>query len=126
MGEVSATCHCGAVELRLMLPADGMAGAKRCNCSFCRRRAAPNISVPRDALRVVKGADRLTLYQWNTGTAEHYFCSVCGIYTHHRRRSNPGEYGVNIGCIVGVNPAQLEPIPWLDGLHHPADRPDGD
>ena len=122
MTRTRATCHCGAVELRLTLPPDGLSGAHRCDYSFCRRRAAPNVSVPLGALEVVKGADKLTLYQWNTRTARHWFCSVCGIYTHHRRRSNPNEYGVNIGCIEGVNPADLEPLPWLDGTNHPADR----
>ena len=122
MTPTKATCHCGAIELRVELPQGALAGAKRCDCSFCRRRAAPNVSVPLDRLGVVKGADKLTLYQWNTGVAEHWFCSVCGIYTHHRRRSNPNEYGVNIGCLEGVNPAELEPIPWLDGVNHPSDQ----
>ncbi|WP_111732040.1 GFA family protein [Roseovarius amoyensis] len=122
MTKARATCHCGAVELHLTMPAEGLAGAHRCDCSFCRRRGAATIGVPVDALEVVRGADKLTLYTWNTGTARHWFCSVCGIYTHHRRRSNPGEYGVNIGCIDGVNPALLEPIPWSDGVNHPSDR----
>lgn len=121
MTRVKASCHCGAVVLRVDLP-DGLKGVQRCDCSFCRRRAAPNVGVPLDGLEVLEGAEKLTLYQWNTGTAKHWFCSVCGIYTHHRRRSNPNEYGVNIGCIEGVNPAELEPIPWSDGVHHPSDR----
>ena len=122
---VRATCHCGAVELRLHL-SDGLRTARRCDCSFCRRRGAAAVSAPLDALEVVKGADTLTLYQWGTGTAQHYFCSVCGIYTHHRRRSNPNEYGVNMGCIDGVNPREHEPIPWTDGVNHPSDRIPGD
>jgi len=121
MSRARVTCHCGAVELRIRLPEDGLAGARRCDCSFCRRRGAATIGVPLDALEVVRGADALTLYTWNTGIARHWFCSVCGIYTHHRRRSNPREYGVNIGCIEGVNPAVLEPIPWSDGVVHPSD-----
>ncbi len=121
MSTVRASCHCGAVVLRVDLP-NGLTDAHRCDCSFCRRRAAPNVSVPLDALEVIEGADSLTLYQWNTMTAKHWFCSVCGIYTHHQRRSNPNEYGVNIGCIDGVNPADLEPIPWSDGVNHPSDR----
>jgi hypothetical protein len=122
MTDTRATCHCGAVELRLHLPDGALEGAHRCDCSFCRRRAAATVSVPLDGLEVVRGADRLALYQWNTGTARHHFCTVCGIYTHHRRRSAPTEYGVNLGCIEGVNPADLEPIPWADGVNHPSDR----
>lgn len=114
------SCHCGAVELRVDLPS-GLDGAHRCDCSFCRRRAAPNVSVPLANLELVKGADKLTLYQWNQKVAKHYFCSVCGIYTHHQRRSNPNEFGVNLGCIEGVNPADHEPMPWSDGVNHPSD-----
>lgn len=116
-----ATCHCGAVELRIDLPEGALDAPKRCDCSFCRRRAAPNVSVPLANVEIVKGADKLTLYQWNTGTAQHWFCSVCGIYTHHRRRSDPTEYGVNLGCLEGINPADYEPIPWNDGVNHPSD-----
>ncbi len=115
-----ASCHCGAV--RFTVDIDGpIEGAMRCTCSFCRRRAAPNISVPLDRLTITQGADNLTLYTWGTGTAQHYFCRTCGIYTHHQRRSDPNEYGVNLGCIDGQNPAHYEPIPWNDGVNHPSD-----
>lgn len=114
------TCHCGAVELEVRLSA-GLATARRCDCSYCRRRGAAAVTAPRDGVRIVRGADMLTLYQWNTMTAQHYFCSVCGIYTHHRRRSNPDEYGINLGALDGVNPRDLEPIGWTDGINHPSD-----
>jgi hypothetical protein len=71
--------------------------------------------VPLEGLRIVKGEDKLTLYQWNTKRAKHYFCSVCGIYTHHQRRSTPGEFGFNVGCLEGVNPLELGEIPIGDG-----------
>ncbi len=115
-----STCHCGAVELRLTLP-HGIEKPHRCDCSFCRRRAAPTVSVPLANLEVVRGADKLSLYTWNTGTAQHYFCKICGIYTHHQRRSNPNEFGVNLGTIDGINPADFEPMPWDDGVNHPSD-----
>ena len=116
------TCHCGAVKLRVDL-LDGLNTARRCDCSFCRRRGAAAVTVPLDGLRILKGEDNLTLYQWGTGTAKHYFCKTCGIYTHHRRRSNPNEYGVNLGALEGVNPCDLGDIPWVDGVNHPSDRP---
>ncbi|MDO6588288.1 GFA family protein [Salipiger sp. 1_MG-2023] len=118
---VKATCHCGAVELQVTL-SDGLDTARRCDCSYCRRRGAPAVSAPLGGVKVVKGADKLTPYQFNTNTAQHHFCSVCGIYMYHRRRSNPNEYGVNMGAIDGVNPADHEPIPWNDGVNHPSDR----
>ncbi|MEM9845851.1 MAG: GFA family protein [Pseudomonadota bacterium] len=120
MTQYHATCHCGAVELTFDLD-DALPEPHRCDCSFCRRRAAATIGVPLQALRVTRGADNLGLYTWNTGTAQHHFCKTCGIYTHHRRRSNPNEYGVNFGCIEGQNPFDHEPIPWHDGINHPSD-----
>jgi len=115
------TCHCGAVELEVTL-SDGLSTAQRCDCSFCRRRGAIAAAVPLDKLRIVKGADNLTLYQWGTNTAKHYFCKTCGIYTHHQRRLNPNEYGVNVGALEGVNPSKLGDIPWTDGVNHPSDQ----
>ena len=79
------------------------------------------LAVPLDKLTVAKGAENLSLYQFNTNTAKHYFCKTCGIYTHHQRRSNPNEYGVNAGCIEGVNPRDLEPVAWGDGVNHSSD-----
>jgi hypothetical protein len=61
-------------------------------------------------------------YRFNTRTARHFFCGHCGIYTHHQRRSNPTQYGYNVGCLEGVDPYELGPVPTYDGVHHPADR----
>ena len=72
-------------------------------------------SVPIERLRVIKGEDKLSLYQWNTKQARHYFCSVCGIYTHHQRRSRPGEFGFNVACIEGVDPFAVGPVKIVDG-----------
>ena len=117
----TATCHCGAVELRLHLP-HGIVEPRRCDCSMCRRRGAIAASVPQNGLQVVRGAEQLRLYQFNTHVAEHWFCSVCGIYTHHRRRSNPREFGYNVACLQGIDPFALGEVPTNDGVHHPADR----
>ena len=120
MPPMKLTCHCGAVELRVS-PSEQLEQASHCDCSFCRRRAAATLSVPLDSLEIVKGAENLTLYAWGTGTAKHYFCKTCGIYTHHQRRSDPNQYGVNLGALEGVNPASLEPLVWTDGINHPSD-----
>jgi hypothetical protein len=116
-----ASCHCGAVVLELDLP-DGIVDARRCDCSMCRRRGAIVASVPLSGIKIVQGQDALKLYQFNTKTAKHFFCSHCGIYTHHQRRSNPTQYGFNVGCLEGVNPFDVGIVPTKDGVNHPADR----
>ena len=114
-------CHCGGVQFEVELP-NGFEGLSRCNCSMCARRGAVVASVPLARFTVVHGVENLSLYQFNTKTAEHYFCSICGIYTHHKRRSNPDQFSVNVACIEGVNPFDLGEIPTTDGLNHSCDR----
>jgi len=66
-------------------------------------------------LVITEGEDKLTLYQWNTKIAKHFFCSVCGIYTHHQRRRRPDEFGVNAACIEGLDISKLTDIKMTDG-----------
>jgi hypothetical protein len=117
---MKATCHCRAVELDVTLT-EGPEKVRRCDCSFCARRGAIAVSAPIDGVKIVEGSNNLTLYQWGTKTAKHYFCKTCGIYTHHQRRSNPNEFGVNVAILEGINPRQLGEIPWVDGINHPSD-----
>lgn len=116
-----ASCHCGAVVIEADLPG-GLDTASRCDCSFCRRRGAAAVTAVAATLKVLKGKENLGMYTWGTHTAKHWFCKTCGIYTHHQRRSDPSECGVNLGCIEGVNPRDLGDIPWVDGINHPSDR----
>ena len=79
-------CHCGAVQFEVEL-SDGFNTVRRCTCSYCRMRGAVAVSAALGGLHVVRGEDKLTSYRFNTGQAQHFFCSRCGIYTHHQRRS---------------------------------------
>ncbi|WP_217876964.1 GFA family protein [Pseudoalteromonas shioyasakiensis] len=115
-----ATCHCGSVVIELHLP-NGVEDIRRCDCSLCRRRGAIVASVPLSGIKIIKGEEKLKLYQFNTKKAKHYFCSECGIYTHHQRRSNPSQYGFNVACLEGVNPLKVSGIPTYDGVNHPSD-----
>lgn len=118
--ELEAACHCGTVRFKVRLT-DGFKTARRCNCSYCRMRGAVAVSAELGDIVFESGEDALTLYRFNTGVAEHYFCSRCGIYTHHRRRSNPTQFGVNVACLKGVSPFDFEEVPVVDGISHPAD-----
>ncbi|MHC1548668.1 GFA family protein [Phyllobacterium sp. K27] len=119
--EIDGSCHCGTVRFHVRLK-NGLHSARRCTCSYCRMRGAVAVSANVGDINILQGKDALTLYQFNTNTAKHYFCSKCGIYTHHQRRSNPEEYGVNVACLVGISPFDFEELPVNDGTTHPSDR----
>ncbi|MEM7723512.1 MAG: GFA family protein [Pseudomonadota bacterium] len=117
---LNASCHCGAVRFRVTL-SDSLKTARRCDCSMCRMRGAVAVSAPLDGVVFTQGEDNLTLYQFNTRVAEHYFCKTCGIYTHHKRRSNPDELGVNVACLEGLSPFDFAEVIVNDGQSHPSD-----
>ena len=91
---------------------------------MCRRRNAVVASVTLENLKIIKGASALKTDTFSTHAAKHHFCSNCGIYTHHQRRSEPSEYGFNIACVEGVKIEDYAAIAYLDGRdHHPKEVP---
>jgi len=120
VAEIDGACHCGGVRFHVKL-AEGLHGARRCDCSYCRMRGAVAVTARVGDLTVTQGEDLLATYRFNTGVAQHHFCTRCGIYTHHRRRSNPDEYGVNAACLQGVSPFDFEEVQVMDGVNHPSD-----
>lgn len=114
------SCHCGAVQFRARLPRD-LKGI-RCNCSICAAKGAVMVGLPRDALEVTAGQDLLSTYSFNTGVAQHHFCSRCGIHCFHQRRADPNQYAINAACIQGVDIyGQFPDLPVADGINHPQD-----
>jgi len=88
-------------------------------------RGAIAVSADLDGIVFIKGQEHLTLYQFNTNTAKHYFCSTCGIYTHHQRRSDPNQFGINVACLEGVSPFDFKEVVVNDGVNHPSDKRSG-
>ena len=117
---IDGSCHCGTVRFRVRLT-NGLHTARRCTCSYCRMRGAIAVSADLGGVDILSGAEALSLYRFNTGTAKHFFCSKCGIYTHHQRRSNPNQYGVNVACLSGLSPFDFEDVVVYDGANHPED-----
>ena len=109
-----ATCHCGLVELEIKL-ANGIIDPRRCNCSMCRRKGTIAAAVVLSDIKIIKGEETLKLYQFNSHQAKHFFCSNCGIHTHHQRKLNPEQYGLNIACLEGVNPFIIDDVPISNG-----------
>ncbi len=118
--ELDGACHCGTVRFHVHL-SEGLRSARRCTCSMCRMRGAVAVTARLDGLTILAGEDALACYTFNTGAAKHYFCSKCGIYTHHQRRSNQNEYGVNVACLDGVSPFDFPEVIVNDGVNHPKD-----
>jgi hypothetical protein len=119
--QISGRCHCGTVRFHVRLT-NGLHTARRCTCSYCRMRGAIAVSADLDGVSILAGEDALASYQFNTMSAKHYFCSKCGIYTHHQRRSNPQQYGINVACLTGISPFDFDEVPVNDGVHHPSDN----
>jgi hypothetical protein len=84
-------------------------------------RGAVVVMTGTGGIKVLEGEDALTSYRFNTKSVQHFFCSRCGIYTHHQRRSDPNQYAVNVACLVGVSPFDFHEVPVVDGVKHPND-----
>tara|TARA_A100001011_G_scaffold334518_1_gene362918 strand:- start:346 stop:705 length:360 start_codon:yes stop_codon:yes gene_type:complete len=113
-------CHCGAIEAEIDI--ENLEKIMRCNCSICKRKGAIMSMVKNDKFKVTKGKDKLKLYQFHTKVAKHFFCSKCGIYTHHHPRINPAMTGFNVGCIDEINQYDFKDINLADGNNHPLDK----
>ena len=114
-------CHCGAIEAEINT-SENFKKILRCNCSICKRKGTVMSMVKNEHFKITKGQDKLKLYQFHTKVAKHFFCSICGIYTHHNPRSNPVMTGFNLGCVEGVDTFSLKDILVNDGANHPLDK----
>ena len=89
-------CHCGRVRFRVRIREPR---ALACNCSMCAKKGMVNLIVPAEDFELLEGEDALATYRFNTGIAEHRFCTTCGIHPFSRPRSHPGSYDVNARCL---------------------------
>ena len=83
------TCHCGSFGAEINASINELAKIVKCNCSICKRKNATMGMVKNEDFKITSGEDKLSLYQYHTKVANHYFCKECGIYTHHNPRSAP-------------------------------------
>jgi hypothetical protein len=114
MGWKQGGCHCGAVRFEVLAPDE--IEARECNCSICRMTGFLHLIVAKERFRLLKGADKLTTYEFNTRTAKHRFCSVCGIKSFYVPRSKPDGFSVNVRCLDdGV--VRVTRIGLFDGQH---------
>lgn len=106
-------CHCGHVRFEVEAPAE--LKVDECNCSICRKTGYLHLIVPQSRFKLLQGDRCLTTYTFNTGTAKHLFCSVCGIKSFYIPRSHPNGISVNARCLD--SPTIKMTITPFDGAH---------
>ena len=94
---VAGSCHCGAVKFEADVPSQ--VTVQTCNCSICIMTGFVHLIIPETRFRLLSGAEHLTSYRFNTGVADHRFCSICGVKPFYRPRSNPDGYSLNFNCL---------------------------
>jgi hypothetical protein len=93
----SGGCHCGRVRFEVIAPK--RLTVSECNCSICSKAGYLHLVVPADRFKLLGGGDTLKTYSFNTHTAKHLFCSVCGVKSFYVPRSHPDGISVNARCI---------------------------
>ncbi|XP_077020086.1 centromere protein V [Tamandua tetradactyla] len=90
-------CHCGAIRFEVWASAD--LHIFDCNCSICKKKQNRHFIVPASRFKLLKGAENITTYTFNTHKAQHTFCKRCGVQSFYTPRSNPGGYGIAPHCL---------------------------
>ena len=97
-------CHCGAVRFEVEAPES--VEVERRNCSICTMSGYLHLIVPRKNFNLLTDASKLSCYTFNSGVAQHYFCTICGIKSYYIPRSNPDGVDVNLNCL-DVRPSDV-------------------
>jgi hypothetical protein len=107
-------CHCGAVRFAVLAPDE--IEAQECTCSICHKSGYLHLIVAKERFRLLQGEDKLTTYRFNTGIAQHRFCSICGIKSFYVPRSKPDGVSVNVRCLDD-GAVRVARISLFDGKH---------
>jgi hypothetical protein len=115
-------CQCGRVRFEVTAPAQIEVG--ECNCSICSKTGYLHLIVPKSRFTLLSGNDVLTTYEFNTRTAKHLFCSVCGVKSFYVPRSHPDGYSVNARCL-DAGTFEIAGVRKIDGRNWEKHYPDG-
>ena len=107
-------CHCKKIKIEIQ-SSDILSDFTRCDCSLCIKRGSIMAVVLLEELSILKGVESLSMYKFGKNQASHYFCSICGIYTHHRSFTSPNKYCINLGCIDDIDYFKFKKVPIFNG-----------
>jgi hypothetical protein len=102
-------CHCGRVRFEVTTE---LVNVVDCNCSICTMKGFLHLIIEPEQFRLFTPVEAVTLYQFNTKTAKHYFCPVCGIHSYYIPRSHPNKIDVNVRCLEGIDIQSLTITPF--------------
>jgi len=95
--ELEGGCHCGSVRFKMRTKR--RTAVWICNCSICTMKQNHHIIVGDESFTLLKGRDKLGDYRFGSRTAQHLFCTTCGVCSFYKPRSNPDGIGVTLYCI---------------------------
>jgi len=103
----TASCHCGAVVIRVSRKPQEIF---ECNCSICRRLGVLWAYYPCDEVTFEKGEGSTNVYVCNRRWLEFHSCSNCSCTTHWiaADRSFRERMGVNARLIDGLDRTNTE------------------
>jgi hypothetical protein len=103
------SCHCKAIVFEIEAPED--VEVEDCNCSICTKSGFLHLIIPLNQFKLIRGAEQLTTYTFNTGVAQHTFCKICGIKPFYTPRSNPDGIDINLRCLDS-QPRRVQVVPF--------------
>ncbi|OAP58881.1 hypothetical protein AYL99_06178 [Fonsecaea erecta] len=133
--EATATCFCGAIQLKFPIEKPGLVGSFICNCTDCRKITASmfasNFIVAERDVTHLRGKDNLNSFSQSktiaTGnTMTNYFCSTCGTLMYRITSARPDMLVLRIGTVddFHLHETKLKPqveqfvkdrVGWLSG-----------
>jgi hypothetical protein len=107
-------CHCGQIRFRAQVDLDLLS---ECTCTMCTKKGILHLPVAPADFQLLRGKNALTVYTFETGVAQHPFCTHCGMHPFYVPRSQPDRLSVNARCIDAIDGPALKPTRSFDGRH---------
>ena len=73
-----------------------------------------HLIVPASRFAITAGEAQLSEYRFNTGTARHLFCKICGVKPFYVPRSNPDGWDINARCLDAGTVTAMQVTPFDD------------
>ncbi|WP_198538169.1 GFA family protein [Marinicella sediminis] len=111
---VHGGCHCGGVRFTAQVPIGST--LLHCNCSICAMTGFIHLIATHQQFELKSGESLLSSYRFNTGQANHLFCSQCGVKSFYQPRSHPDSWSINAHCLDDYDAARWQHQDF-DGKH---------